>query len=307
MRKTTIVIGLLMCATAPCLAAQTSAATVQELGKDLFVDGKAWLRTMITPYDATSPATREATYKVYTHIMDFDGKEPITKGPGGKYTHHRGMFIGWNDTQVGDRHVDSWHMKQCYQAHEGWLDEKGAEHMAQQSEQIKWCDLLGAPFIQEVRTIRAQAGEDGLRIFDFESILTSVAGEIQLHGDLQHAGMHVRLADEVSTHEESTEYILPEGATELGDDRVEGAWWVCCSAVVADKRYWIIHMTPPTNPGGVPVYSVRRYARFGAFFEPTLEEGKPLDLSFRIVVSDHTLGRRACQILYNEYAKSFSK
>lgn len=266
---------------------------------DLKLGDAIWLRTITTPL---SGAHREETYKVHTHIYDFAGAAPITKGAGGKFTHHRGMFIGWKDTLVEGTDYDTWHMTNCSQEHVAWLELKSDENAASQVEEVRWNDELGKTFITEFRTIRARPGEDGTRIFDFQSKLRSMRGTIQLKGDLQHAGMQVRLADEVSEHEDTTQYILPEGAEERDDDEVLNAWWVCCSAEVGGKRYWIMHMTPPSHPSGVPVYSIRRYARFGAFFEPELIEGRMLELNFRVLVSEHELTREACQTLYDAYA-----
>lgn len=293
---------LLMLSGAACRGAETPAAAVTEIGADLRVDDVVWLRTMITPHDATSQATREITYKVYTHILDFAGDAPITKGPGGKFTHHRGLFIGWNHTMVRGERYDTWHMSNSYQEHAAWQEQTSGNEQARQAQQIRWNMLKGDTILDETRVIDAKKGENGLRVIDFSSTLQSRAGDIQLRGDLHHAGMQVRLANEVSEHEESTQYILPEGAEERDNDGVFGAWWMCCSAVVRDKRYWLIHMTPPNHPTGQPVYSIRRYARFGAFFEPDLKEGQPLDLSFRVIVSEKELDRAACQRLYDEYA-----
>ena len=262
---------------------------------DIQCDGKTWLSTQVKPFDA---AQAEETYKVFTHIYDSAGETPITKGVGGKYTHHRGLFIGWKDTLVPSAEegaepidYDTWHMKNCYQQHVKWLSREAGADSASQSEEVVWCDLEGKPFIKEVRAITVRPGEDGLRIIDFQSTLISVTGHIQLRGDLQHAGMQVRMANEVVDHQDTTQYILPEGAEELENDKVVGAWWACCSCEVGGKRYWLVHMTPRDHPLGEPVYSIRRYARFGAFFEPDLDEGKPLTLRFRVVVSERELAR----------------
>lgn len=267
---------------------------------DLLVDGRRWLGTVFTPYDE---AHRENTYKVYTHLYDFEGAAPITKGPGGKYSHHRGLFIGWKKTSVDGRVLNVWEMPNSSQRHVAWLELSCGADSARQVERIHWCDPEGKPFIEEIRTITAQAGESGLRIFDFISEVRSLAATIQLRGDLHHAGMQVRIADEVSDHEDTTRYILPEGADEVEKDKVIGAWWVCCSPVVRDKRYWLIHMTPKDHPTGQPVYSIRRYARFGAFFEADVEEGKPLATRFRIILSDQELSRDACEALYQAYVQ----
>ncbi len=284
-----------------------SAAPVPgEEAYDLLVDGRPWLRTMIAPYDDSSDATREETYKVFTHIYDFEGEDFLTKGAGGKYTHHRGLFIGWRKTLVADEEYDTWHMSDCYQRHVKWLDQQIGSELSRQIEVVEWCDLGGDAFLREVRTISAKPGADGMRIIDFSSELTSLKGTIQLRGDLQHAGMQVRLANEVSRHEDSTRYLLPTGAEELDDDKVVGAWWIVCSAVIDGERYWIAHMTPSMHPLGVPVYSIRRYARFGAFFEPDLEEGVPLHLRFRVIVSDREIDAQKAEALYAEYTAASS-
>lgn len=269
-----------------------------DTGLDVLGDGKVWLRTMATPY---SPDRREETYKVYTHIFDFDGKEPITKGPGGRFTHHRGMFIGWNKTILADRQFDTWHMSNCTQGLVEWKQLEAEAGAAVKEAQIDWRDDDGKAFIRETRRMTARPGENGMRIFDFESKLESLDGVIQLQGDLHHAGMQVRMANEVAEHEDTTQYILPEGAVEEANDQVVGAWWMCCSPVVREKRYWLIHMTPRTHPTGEPVYSIRRYARFGAFFTPELKQGEPLNLRFRVLVSERELDRDACQSLYEAY------
>lgn len=268
---------------------------------DLLYAGKVWLRTMVEPYN---PADREATYKVYTHIFDFEGVEPITKGPGGKYSHHRGMFIGWKQVQVGEKTYNIWEMRDGYQIHDAWLATEAQQEAARQVQRIRWNTNDGEPIIEEVRTISTRSEAGGVRMFDFASSLKTAQGPVLLRGDLHHAGMQVRLADEVSRHEESTQYILPDGAQELEGDKVVGAWWVCCSAEVRGKRYWIIHMTPKDHPTGEPVYSIRRYARFGAFFEADLEPGTPLDVRFRVAVSQDELSRAECERLYAEYLES---
>jgi len=264
-------------------------------------DGKPWMVTMTAAFD---PAKRDDTYKVYTHIYDFQGIAPITKGPGGKYPHHRGMFIGWKDVVANGLHFNLWEMANTSQRHVAWLERKSGPDSARQTERIHWCDPEGKVLIEETRTISVQPGGSGTRLFDFQSILLSQSGDIQLRGDLQHAGMQVRMEQEVAEHEDSTKYILPEGAQELPDDKVVGAWWVCCSPVVRGVRYWIVHMTPPSHPLGQPVYSIRRYARFGAFFEPDLQAGKPSAFSFRIAVSEKELDRAACDSLYAGYGKT---
>lgn len=284
------------------LAAPALEFTFEEKPGELVLlgDGKPWLSTQTPAFDR---ASREETYKVFTHVYDFEGEAPITKGAGGKYTHHRGMFIGWRDTVVGGAHYDTWHMKDNYQKHVKWASTKAKDGKAIQVEEVHWCTLKGDPFIKETRTITAGPGPDGTRLFTFESVLESLEGSIQLRGDLQHAGMQVRMANEVSEHEDSTRYIFPAGAEELDDDKVPAAWWMCCSPVVRGERYWVMHMTDKDIPGNkAPVYSIRRYARFGAFFEPDIEKDTPLTMRFRVLLSGKELDQARCEELYKQTA-----
>src|SRR5262249_30887883 len=45
-------------------------------------------------YHALDPNDREDTYKPYHHVYDPAGTQLLTKGPGGLFTHHRGLFFG---------------------------------------------------------------------------------------------------------------------------------------------------------------------------------------------------------------------
>ncbi len=280
------------------MVALAASAVAQDQHIDASIDGKPALRTMIAPFD---PDRAEETYKVYTHIYAPGDGALLTKGPGGLYPHHRGLFIGWNDTLVPNEKgkvtdYDTWHMSNCYQQLAAHASDDAAQRL-----EIDWSDRDGEPFIKEQRTITA-AMQDGMLVVDFTSAITSLRGAIELRGDLQHAGMQVRLANELSDRQEETEYILPESAEVRPNDEVLGAWWACCSAEIEGARRWVLHMTAPDHPTGVPVYSIRAYGRFGAFSEHDLVEGEPLSLHYRVIASDAPLDRAACEALYAAYA-----
>src|SRR5688572_17636121 len=67
------------------------------------------LQYMCAAFDDTSPATREATFKVYHHLFDPTGTRVVTNGPSGLYPHHRGLFFGFNRISYGDKKCDIWH------------------------------------------------------------------------------------------------------------------------------------------------------------------------------------------------------
>ncbi len=279
-----------------------AASYAEEPGYTMTVGGEPWLRTITPIYDDGTDEIRQNTNKVYTQVYDVTGDHFITKGLGGKYPHHRGLFIGWRDTKVGDHMYNTWVQTDHYQAHVKWVEQRNGDDDATATQIIEWRDAeTDAPFIRERRTIRATPGRDGLRIIDFTSILTALDSDIELRGDLHHAGMQVRLANEVVDHEETTEYTLPEGAEVNGKNGVTGAWWALCSAVIQGERTWMIHMTPPDHPAGEPIYSIRPYGRFGSFTETDLAKGMPLVLTYRMVLSPGALTQAECDNLYSEY------
>ena len=71
---------------------------------DVLLDGKVVARYMYA-HDTSTKERRAETYKPYLHVFDAEGKAPITKGPGGKFTHHRGIFIGWKKIGVQRQEV----------------------------------------------------------------------------------------------------------------------------------------------------------------------------------------------------------
>ena len=93
----------------------------------------------------------------------------------------------------------------------------------------------------------------------------------------------------------------------MENDEVSDAWWAVCNAEIGGKKYWVMHMTPPDNPTGIKLYSIRPYARFGAFFEPDVKKDHPLTLTFRIVVSETPIDQARADTLYHEYASGHAK
>ncbi len=277
-----------------------SEASIQVL--ELQVDGTPWAWLVHTSYD---PQNHEGTYKPFVHLLDPESFNPITKGAGGFDSHHRGMYIGWNEVYAEGSVYDFWHMNDgVSQRHIEWIPVDRYEEGTFKRQKIHWCDPDGTPLIEEIRTIGVRPGPDQIRLFDFTSELTSQAGLIKLRGDLHHAGMHVRLANEVFWTQWRTRYIFPEGVTRQFNARVPDTWWVCCSAVVNGRRHYVLHMTHPDNQVDMPTYSARQYARFGSFFESDLEPEQPLVYRFRIALSMGPIDTETCERLYSDFKES---
>ena len=72
---------------------------------DILYQGRIVGRYMYE-YDRSSKERLQETYKPFLHIFDPKGKAPITKGAGGRYTHHRGLFIGWSKIDLQGTRYD---------------------------------------------------------------------------------------------------------------------------------------------------------------------------------------------------------
>ena len=109
---------------------------------------------MHPPLDETSKETREQTYKVFHHLYDPSGKRLITKGPGGLYTHHRGLFYGFNKvTYGGGKKVDIWHCPVAYQSHEKFVENAMGPVLARRRLKLAWHGIDKEVFAIEDREV----------------------------------------------------------------------------------------------------------------------------------------------------------
>jgi hypothetical protein len=138
---------------------------------------------------------------------------------------------------------------------------------------------------------------DGIRWVDVRTTLASVREPVYLHGDPHHAGLHVRLANEVCRHPWSTRFAIPGAARWGRDDCVLGAWWVLCRFVVQARTHWLVFMTRPELPSQ-PVYSARAYGKLGAFVEAAITPENPFQLQCRLGLSEHDVTEETCESLF---------
>src|SRR5436190_7584765 len=86
------------------------------------------MRYMYSKLDEQTKEARSATFKPYHHVYDPSGKRLMTKGPGGLFPHHRGIFFGFNRISYGEgKKADTWHCnnKESEQHVETLLEEVG--------------------------------------------------------------------------------------------------------------------------------------------------------------------------------------
>ncbi|QDU93232.1 DUF6807 family protein [Lignipirellula cremea] len=274
----------------------TSFAWTDEPGKhaNLTFGDKPVLRYMYERVDNSTPERRGETYKVYHHVFDPQGKQLVTKGPGGKFPHHRGLYYGFNRIAYGDgKKADIWHLhKGESQTHEEFLSQETGPVLGRHLVRIHWNGTEDDLFAVELREMTVYNTPGGMLI-EFADRLTSEAGDVRLDGDPQHAGFQFRAAQHVAeTSNKETYYLRPDGKDKPGsfrnwpgDKTHANLPWNAMSFVVNGDRYTACYLDRPQNPKESR-FSERDYGRFGSYFEFDLTEKQPLELNYRVWLQD---------------------
>jgi hypothetical protein len=285
--------------------------------EDLLYGDRTLLRYMYHALDASTPERRVETYKVFHHVFDPSGKTLLTKGAGGEFTHHRGLFFGFNKvTYDGNKKCDIWHCKDtAFQSHDGFLDTEAGPVLGRQRVAIGWHGLKDEVFANEQRELtvyRPVSGDAGFLI-EFASRVRTADGNITLDGDPQHAGFHFRavqeVADEAKAKKSQTIYIRPDGVGKIGETR---NWekdkrtdqvnfpWKGMSVMIGGQRYTIGYLDKPTNPKEAR-FSERDYGRFGSYFEYTISPDHPLEVNYRVWVQPGEMQPEQIAALDNDF------
>ena len=151
---------LVTCRRAPASDAPQFAWNVDEQRgtADLSVAGQPVVRYMFA-HDFSTLARRDETYKVFHHVFAPGTKTLATKGAGGDYPHHRGIFLGFRLTKYGGTYTDFWHCKPetqkdggC-QKHVRFVETAGDAQRATMTSEIHWINAGGKPVVAESRTL----------------------------------------------------------------------------------------------------------------------------------------------------------
>jgi len=291
---------------------------VDEPGKhtDLLYDGRLVTRFINAPHDGTSKESHFLTFKPFHHVYDpATGKVELTSGalPQIKenlYPHHRGLFFGFNKITYGDKKTaDIWHGTYDVFSHmDKLLSHEAGEVFGRQRASISWHGTDTKTFATEDRIVTTYHVGGGTLI-DWSTTLSTELPKVRLDGDPQHSGFHFRAAQEVAKNgETNTYYLRPDGKGGVGkkemrnwdpkgkDPKTVNLPWKAMSFVVADKRYTVLRLNHPSNPGETRG-SEREYGRFGDYFEYDLTPEKPLTLTYRVWVQEGEMTVEQCEAM----------
>jgi Methane oxygenase PmoA len=281
------------------------------------------LRYVDHPFDDSTKEKREETFKVYHHLYDPSGKAIMTKGPGGLYTHHRGIFYGFKATyEAADGKkvtADTWHCPapsgdpkkpslEAHLEHEKILSSEAGPVLGRHRVQIGWFGRDKERFAVEERELTVYNVPGG-QFVEFASKLTPVKGTVKLDGDPQHAGFHFRAVNEVDKNKGQTYFLRPFGKGEMGketnfpqDKQMADLPWNAMSFVVGDKRYTAAYLDRPENPKEAR-YSERSYGRFGSYFVAECSDKKPLTVAYRLWLQEGEMTKEGVEARSADFVK----
>ncbi len=263
-------------------------------------------------FDRSTKESTHDTFKVFHHVFGPGSDKIITKGPGGLYTHHRGLFVGWNKTSFENQTLDFWHCRKGeHLRHARFIEMKGDTEHGTMTSEIHWVDRQGRPVIVETRTVAARKhGETGGWQIDWNTVLVSKRGEIKLDGDRQHAGFQFRAAQAVA-EAKNARYIRPNGfpeqpeAFQVSDGKEPNKHvdlgWLAMTFEIDGTRFNVEYFEDPAVPHPSR-YSERPYGRFGAFFKTKFDTDSPLKMRYRLIISrGKTQQRQAIRKRYDTF------
>lgn len=293
MQRPPVDIPVLARAIALCsaLAACTSAPVSTHGAEDLLLGSQLAARYMHAAYD---PARVRATCKVWHELYAPDGRV-ITKGLGGEFEHHRGLFFGFNQTKVEAKSFDFWHCnKGEAQRHMAFASpsQLGVDDSWQVA-QIDWTSPDGAAVVHELRGLSAKTIDARTWRFDFVSELRCDRA-VSLSGDPQHSGCQFRaLAQFAEKGGPKVRYVRPAGVIAHDNDVWTHCDWIAAILPLEGEPVTVLRVELPGNPSGAQ-WSTRDYGRFGATFSHTLQPNMPLRVAYSYVVALGALDENRC-------------
>ncbi len=238
----------------------------------------------------------EGQAKTYLSIYDSEGQRLSNPGlhpdgrTRGRFPHHRGLFIGWNQIRSDLGSDDLWHLRhdermalEAIKKQEATPDGVTLELLVHWYSADRDDDLDGL-LIAEHRTIQVSRPAGRTQV-DQESRMVAQR-DLRLRGDLQHAGVHFRADAGVDDEREHTRYLwdpadLPPGPGRVISDELR---WVNFRFPLHGNWYSVTQLDPPENRS--TELSWRDYGRFGFFFTDDLDKGETRTVRTRLLFDE---------------------
>jgi len=296
-----VLIGLSALLAAPVSEAEEATLT-DEAGKRLLVKGAEGKAVLTYEYAHELGENGKVTFdtaKVFYHVVGPDGKQTITKGPGGKFPHHRGIFIGWNKIKHNGKNHDLWHVKNTTQKHVSFIKQEAVAGQTSVISNIDWVGTEGKAVLKETRsaTVHHDAGV-AYALIDLVSMLTAAHGDVELNGDPEHAGVQFRPSQKVAENK-SAKYVFP--IDDAKGKKYAGLDWAAETFEIDGQKWTVQHMSHPSNPDDNARWSAYRdYGRFGEFPVIKIPDGETVTLRYRFLITQGEAPPR--QVLAKTYA-----
>lgn len=248
------------------------------------------------------PAARlifgDGQMKPFLHLLGMDGE--LLTNPGidaegneaGRFPHHRGIFIGWNQIRSELGNDDLWHLrrKESKEVTDVRVAELTDDH-AEIVVDVVWRssnndDSGDNALIRETRTLRISKPSEATLVVDASFTLIA-ARDLRLDGDLQHAGIHFRAHRDVDQRRGETVYFWdPE--VDAGGGRIVNPEMRWCRFIypIGDRWYTTIQLNAPGNP--TEELSWRDYGRFGFFFKREMAKDESFTVRYRFITTPAT-------------------
>jgi len=267
---------------------------------ELTCAGRPLVRYMCKPPD---PKNVEETCKVFHHVYDPAGTRFVTKGPGGKYTHHRGLFFGYCHITYQGGRAGNWGCSTNWQAHAGVLGREAGPVLGRHQVAVDW--HAGKTVFAKERRELCVFKVPGGTLIEWTTRLATTGGKITLDGNAPHAGFQFRAAQEVAEKTgDQTYFIHPDGQTKPGQARASAfdLAWDVMSFVLGENRYSVVYLDRPENPKPAE-YNERTYGRFGSYFKHEIDDGKNLVASYRVWLQEGELTADKAVALSNDFVE----
>jgi hypothetical protein len=229
----------------------------------------------------------EGQIKPHLHIFGDEGDWLTEWSPRQSFPHHRGIYIGWNHISSDLGSFDLWHFNNGGKMSVVKLDElRGDRDTARLVATIEWRggkkDTNGQDLLLTEKRMLVISRPEGKRTQVDASFALHAARDLNLGGDLQHAGIHFRASTKLQGREKETAYLWePDLPGPGGKVSSKEAKWARLVFPIGSRWYAATEFNAPGNP--VEEISWRNYGRFGFFFKRALKKDETLALNFRFI------------------------